>query len=467
MADDSEQKRTIGSRPWIDHGSEIGATADDHGSETGATTGDHGAETGATTGDHGVEAGATAGIEPGLDGPRRAVAATFRDALAYAREREYRGWDYCDGMSSRLRRALPFETRVTNLLFQEGIKRSPVNVRPYLLVEQRRNYAGAGLFAMANVHAHRLGQRFGRTDLGDVDYAAEATSLADWIVDNRCRGYSGFCGSHGHRIQHLGYRSDVTDPSIVSTVFPAEALLSVAELESDHGSDTNRDYAAVARTAADFVVEDLDYRPVDGGARIDYNVHGSSDHYTINGGALAARLFLALYERFGDATYRERATALLDYIATLQTDRGGWAYRHPSSASHLSMDNFHNGFVIESFLRYARAVDPDRYAETIDRALGFYRTALFEPDGAPNHDESSQYPKDIHDVAEGLILFGKTGQFEFAQRVFDWGVENLSDGEGRFYHRRDRWYTRRYTLMRWSQAWMSHALGTLLVEWTE
>lgn len=411
--------------------------------------------------------GTGTGGETGLHGPQRAVAATYRDALTYAREREYRGWDYCDGMSSRVRRALPFETRVTNLLFQEGIKRCPVNVRPYLLVEQRRNYAGAGLFAMANADAHRLTRRVGRDVLGDVDYAGEATALADWLVDNRCRGYSGFCGSHRHQIQHLDYRSDATDPSIVSTVFPAEALLSVAALDTDHESNTAADYAALARSAADFVVEDLNYRPVDGGARIDYNVHGSGDHYTINGGALAARLFLALHERFGDAVYRERATELLDYIATLQTDGGGWTYRHPPSASHLSMDNFHNGFVIESFLRYADAIDADRYAETTDRALAFYREELFEPDGAPNHDESSRYPRDVHDVAEGLILFGATGRYEIARRVFDWGVEHLSDGEGRFYHRRDRWYTRRYTLMRWSQAWMSYALGSLLVDWTD
>lgn len=390
------------------------------------------------------------GIE---DAPRPTV--VFRDALEYARGREYRGWDYCDGMSSRLRTMLPVETRATNLLVQETVKRAPINLRPYLLVERRRNFAGAGLFATANLTAHRLaGSRAGDL-LGDVDYAGEATALLDWLVETRLEGYSGFCGAHQHEIQHLEYVSRPTDPSVVSTVFPAIALLRGAEL----GVGRADEYGRLARSAADFVVDDLEYRRVDGGARINYNTLTDGDHYTINGGALAARLFLELYAHTGEARHRERATALLDYIETLQTPRGGWPYRHPSDASHLSMDNFHNGFVIEAFLRYSALVD-DRYAGTVEDALEFYRAVLFDPDGAPNHDESSAYPKDIHDVAEGVAVFSEAGRRSFAETVLSWGLDALYDeADGRFLYQRRRLYTKRFTLMRWCQAWMVHALA--------
>ncbi len=65
-----------------------------------------------------------------------------RDALRYASEREYTGWDYADGLSSALVRSLPFEHRYLNLAVQETIKRAPVNLRPLFLVGQRRNYKG-------------------------------------------------------------------------------------------------------------------------------------------------------------------------------------------------------------------------------------------------------------------------------------------------------------------------------------
>jgi len=390
---------------------------------------------------------------------RRDVLGLLRESLGYARRRDYRGWDYCDGMSSRVRRALPVESRVTNLLFQEGIKRAPVNVRPYLLVEPRRNFLGTGLFATANLAAHRLSETPAGDVLGGVDYAGEAIALLDWLVDNGCPGYAGFCGSHRHRIQQLDHVSETTDPSITSTVFPTLALLDGSTLDAPRTSE----YAAVARSAEEFVLEDLDYRTVEGapGARINYSANASGDHYTINGGALAARLFLALYDHTGERRHRERATALLDYIATLQTDRGGWHYRHPTSASHLSMDNFHNGFVIESFLRYAETVDGNRYADTLDDALAFYRGELFGADGAPNHDESSTYPRDIHDVSVGILVFTLAGDAAFAADVLEWGRENLYAGGGRFWYQKRRFYTKRFTLMRWSQAWMSHALATL------
>ncbi|MFB6131713.1 MAG: antibiotic ABC transporter permease, partial [Salinigranum sp.] len=80
----------------------------------------------------------------------------LHDTLAYSRERDYVGWDYCDGMSSRILRSLPVESKWLNLAFQETAKRAPVNVRPLLLVEARRNFMGAGLFAMANLNARRL-----------------------------------------------------------------------------------------------------------------------------------------------------------------------------------------------------------------------------------------------------------------------------------------------------------------------
>jgi len=386
---------------------------------------------------------------------RRDVLGLLRESLGYARRRDYRGWDYCDGMSSRVRRALPVESRVTNLLFQEGIKRAPVNVRPYLLVEPRRNFLGTGLFATANLAAHRLSETPAGDVLGGVDYAGEAIALLDWLVDNGCPGYAGFCGSHRHRIQQLDHVSETTDPSITSTVFPALALLDGSTLDAPRTSE----YAAVARSAEEFVLEDLDYRTVEGapGARINYSANASGDHYTINGGALAARLFLALYDHTGERRHRERATALLDYIATLQTDRGGWHYRHPTSASHLSMDNFHNGFVVECFLRYADAVD-DRYAGVIDDALAFYRT-VFDASGAPDWDEESAYPRDVHACAQGVLVFSYAGDDGFARRILNWTLDELYGDDGGFRFRKHRYYTKRVTLMRWCQAWMCYAMA--------
>ena len=375
------------------------------------------------------------------------VADLLAETLAYAREREYTGWDYFDGMSSRFRRWLPGENRWVNIAIQEGIKRAPVNIRRPMLVEKRRNFKGTALFTMANLSAHDR--------LGEERYRRDAHALAEWLIDNRSRGYAGFCGGHQHPTQDLEERRAAGHPGVVSTGYAVRALLAVGRADER--------YADVAESALSFVFSDLNYRETDDGALIDYHASPEpGDTVVVNANAIGARLLLDLYERRRRPYLRRRAERILDYVAGEQTDRGGWMYTDPPSASHLSMDNHHNGFIIESLLRHREVTGGSRYAETLARGLGFYRETLFEPSGAPNWDETSSYPKDIHAAAEGIVLFSAAGNTAFAARIIDWTLSELYAGDGQFYYQRRRFYTKRFTLMRWCQAWMAFALGRYL-----
>jgi hypothetical protein len=377
------------------------------------------------------------------------------EALSYARERDYTGWDYGDGMSSRVLQAVPVDNRLLNLAFQELIKRSPLNLRPLFLVERRRNFMGAALFAMANLAVADLASSTDR-DVGrsGVDHVGEAVELLDWIVENRARGYGGFCVGHSHPIQDIQGKAERNEPGAVCTSYAVKALL--------RGASLGDQYARVAETAADFVVEDLDYRPTDHGARITYSNNHEGEYYTLNAGALAGRLFVDLYDHFGDAEYRRRGREILDHVVAKQEPCGGWLYRDPPSASHLSMDTHHNGFIIECLQRYDAATGSGRYAEATADALEFFRDELFDDDGAPHFDEDSRYPQDVHAAAQGILVFTYAGELRFARRILRWTVENLSDGAGRFYFRKGRFVTNRTTLMRWCQGWMAFAMAEYL-----
>jgi hypothetical protein len=381
----------------------------------------------------------TGGTESGVD-PQ----SLMRECLRYARERSYRGPDYGDGMSSRLLRALPVDSMYLNLAVQELVKRAPVDVRPLFRVEHRRNFQGIALFAMTNMVAADL--------TGETGYDAAARSLADWLVDTRIDGYAGFCGGHRHDLQTLDGVVPVGTPGVVGTSYAVKALL-----RADERYDT--DYGTVARTAVDFVFEDLGYSEAEGtGARIDYKPGEPDDYDTINAVALGARLLLDIHDRYGVARAREGATELLRYVASRQTPVGGWYYRDPPSASHLSMDSHHNGFVIETFQRYRAVTGDARFDDTLKRALEFYR-GLFEADGAPAFDEDSAYPRDIHAATQGVIVFSYAGDDAAARRIIDWTVKTLYVGDGRFYFRKHRFHTKRVVLMRWCVAWMAYALG--------
>jgi hypothetical protein len=304
---------------------------------------------------------------------------------------------------------------------------------------------------MANLNRERLSAEYP----ADVPHREEAEDLVEWLVDNRSTGYRGFCGGHKHEIQHLDGRGIPNDPDVVSTSYAVKALLAAEAIDGG--------YADLAETAADFVVSDLEYREVEDGAKINYHMNHGDDYYTLNAAAIGGRLFADLFDYFGTEEYRKRAAEILDFVVTKQTDLGGWYYRDPPSASHLSMDNHHNGFIAESLLRYREATDSSRYDEPIAEALAFHRERLFEESGAPNWDETSSYPRDVHAAAQGILVFTYAGELDLARRILEWTLENLYGGKGRFYFRKQRYYTKRITLMRWCQAWMAYAISEYLL----
>lgn len=378
--------------------------------------------------------------------PEQPTVDLLEATLGFARERSYTGPDYADGMSSAVLDSIPINNKWINLFVQETVKRFPVDIRPVLAVEHRQSYKGTALFAMANRRAATL--------TGDDRYAREHRRLLQWLVDNRSTGYAGFCGGHQHAIQDLDRRIEPGTPDVVSTSYATRALL-------DAG-DRGGELVELAVSASDFLVDDLECTTVEQGARLRYRPTDDDRSYVLNANALAARTFVDLYEATGNPDFRRRAHALLRYVASEQTDRGGWMYTDPPDASHLTMDNHHNGFILESYLWHRHTTGSDEFSATIERGLAFYRDTLFEPDGAPNWDESSTYPRDVHAAAQGIITFVSAGDREFARQILRWTVEHLYAGDGQFRYQRRLGYTKPITLMRWCQAWMAYAIACLL-----
>lgn len=368
------------------------------------------------------------------------------NTLRYARMRDYKGYDYSDGLSSRILQNIPLENKWINILFQESAKRAPINIRPLLLIPERRSFKGSGLFVLANLTAYET--------TGRELYLDEAEMLIDWLLETRCEQPFGW--GHNHDIQTLNTTVERNTPSIVSVTYIALAILEFARYR-----DTEA-YSLVREHVPDLIFDTLEYSECDSGARIKYKSTQKDGVYTINANALGARLLIELHREFERDIYRDRAESILDYVVSQQTPIGGWKYNDPPSASHLSMDNHHNGFIIESLLRYRELVGSDRYDRATEDSLRFYRETLYTSDGAPNWDESNRYPRDIHAAAQGIITFSMAGDLAFARRIIEWTLENLYAGSGRFNYRKQRFYTKQFTLMRWCQAWMARAIAVYI-----
>ena len=51
-----------------------------------------------------------------------------------------------------------------------------------------------------------------------------------------------------------------------------------------------------------------------------------------------------------------------------------------------------------------------------------------------------------------------------AMKIAEWAINNMYHPEGRFYYQETRFYRKRFTLLRWCNAWMFRVLARLFNE---
>lgn len=84
--------------------------------------------------------------------------ATTLKLLAYCRLNDWAGYDPYDALNSRIFQALPFlDFRLARLLLTQANKRSPINLRPLLLVPKSQNPKGLALFMTSLLKLSRAG----------------------------------------------------------------------------------------------------------------------------------------------------------------------------------------------------------------------------------------------------------------------------------------------------------------------
>jgi hypothetical protein len=103
------------------------------------------------------------------------------------------------------------------------------------------------------------------------------------------------------------------------------------------------------------------------------------------------------------------------------------------------------------------------YADPYRRGVAYYADNFFLTDGTPKYYDTSVYPVDIHSPAQAIVFFsGEGAQYRsLVERVLRWTLEHMYNGRS-FYFRKGRFLTNRISYMRWSQAWLFHALTEYL-----
>lgn len=386
---------------------------------------------------------------------QRSYAQVLDRVLDTARADDYEGYSKHDALNAPWLERLAGESRVRRLAAIQLVMRCPVHIRPLLRVRKARNAKGISLFARALQARHRL--------TGANEDAQEATELLDWLLAGSSAEFGGRAWGYPYPWQDAGFFAPRNLPNRVVTSFVGQALLD--------GYETLREprYLEGASEAVQFLLNAPRTLYEDDERRcVSYVPDESIDWIVMDVSALAGALAARLGALQDDPELVAEGGRLVRYVVSKQTDEGAWFYADPPSASHITHDNYHTGFILDAILLYGRVTGSREFDDAYRRGVEFYERRLFEPDGAPRFMSDQKYPFDIHGSAQGILTFSLRQQDQgeggdVAGRVLDWTLTNMFDPDSSwFYYQKRRGFRTRIRELRWCQGWMSWALASYL-----
>jgi hypothetical protein len=372
--------------------------------------------------------------------------------LAYCRASDWAGYDPYDAVNSRLFSVLPFlNARLPRLVFTQLLKRSPINIRPLLLIPKTQNPKALALFLSAFLKLARVGIT------GPEDFAG---LMIERLIALRSQGTPYWCWGYSFPWQTRTIVVPAGTPNLVCTTFVGNALLDAYEQRQD------RYCLSMAASTAEYILDELYWTAGSSIAGFSYPLPKLRSQVP-NANFLGAALLCRVYKHTNEPKFLAAALSVARYTALKQLPNGSWYYGEASTQRWI--DNFHTGYNLCALRSIGRDAKTDEFEPNIRRGFEFYRAHFFREDGAPGYFHDRTYPVDIHSVAQSIITLVllrdlHSGNVPLARKVFEWAMNHMWDERGFFYYRVHRFYTTRIPYMRWAQAWMLLAMSTLLCE---
>jgi len=299
-------------------------------------------------------------------------------------------------------------------------------------------------------------------------YLGKALACLNWLEENYCRGYSGYC---------WGYPFDWWSGGGV--LFPKGTPSGVVSSIAGHafldGFDVlgEEKYLKVAEGVCSFVVNDLNralsngnicfsYTPLD-----DYEVH--------NANLWCASLLCRVAFHTKNHLFEKLATNAVKFTVGDQREDGAWYYwnikyaKQKGIKNESTIDNYHTGFLIECLIDCDKYVSSLDVKENFEKAAEFYVNNFVEKGGAAKLRPKKSYPVGVHGCAQTIITLTKLSEInnqylDVGKKVALWTIRNMQDEAGFFYYRLYRWRADRTPYIRWGEAWMLKALSDILLQ---
>ena len=376
--------------------------------------------------------------------------AILNQVYAWSSKQEFCGYNKHDGLNSPLLKLLLGWGKWPRIIAIQSIMRFPFNIRPLLGVKKSYNPKGLSLFCRGNLDLFECTK--------DEKYLQEAESLLEILEEISSPGsWSGKCWGYHYPWQDLQFFAPTNTPNAVVTSFVCESLLDA------YKTTGNDKYLEIVASSIEFFLNDLAilkdtpeelclaYMPFPMSMRV-------MDVSILIAAVIARHSY---YSK--NTIYNDTAKRLVNYVINQQTEYAAWYYTDPPGDSPICHDNYHTGFILDALDSYMQSTNDYSYMPQYKNGLDFYARNLFNENGSPKWMSNQDYPHDIHGAAQGILTFSRHLEDypQLAYKIFRWTMDNLYNPKGRFYYQESKYFTKKFTLLRWCNAWMYRALTEL------
>jgi rhamnogalacturonyl hydrolase YesR len=370
---------------------------------------------------------------------------------AFCEKDQFKGWDPYDGLNSSFFQSLPgfLKGRFPRLAWIQFFKKSPINFRNITGVKKEYNPKGLGLFLAGYCNLYQIEQK--------EQYLEKINFFSEKILELQNKEYSGACWGYNFDWQARAFFQPKNTPTVVASVFVANALLDAYELTG------NTEFLQTARSTCDFILKDLN-RTYSKQTNFSFSYSPLDASVVFNASLLGSRLLSRVYSFTKEDHLIENAKKSVEFCVDYQKNDGSWSYG--TLPFHQWIDNFHTGYNLECISEYMKYSKDNSYCQALDKGFTYYINTFFTKQGISKYYSNSIYPVDVHSPAQFIITLIKLDKFyehkKLADTVLNWTIKNMQSKKGFFYYQANKFFTCRIPYIRWAQAWMFYALSTYL-----
>ncbi len=374
----------------------------------------------------------------------------FEGLHQYLARYDFSGWEYDDLLASPLVNFLTFHSLYLKIVAVQAAKRSFINLRGILGVKKLKSTKAFGFIVKGYLYHHLA--------TGGDKYLEVVDQALSWLIQNRCRGYAGFCwGNDFDYASRAGYFPKGL-PTIVWTSHIQEAFdLAYDVLKNDQ-------YKEVVISAAEFIQKNLQQIKDTTGICFAYApgivkpIHNSN--------LLGATALLRAWKHDKKEEYFQLAKQSLNWSLSRINKDGSWFYGDENMLHWI--DNYHTAYNLDSLCKCHEIAGKELVMPgIIKKTYDYWKSHLFTEDFIPKFYHNRLYPLDIQAAAQAIESFSRYSQYEpeainKAQKVADWTINYMLKKNGSFRYRIYKYWKNNLEPIHWGQATMMSALGHLL-----